>query len=105
MVTRDDIKIYITKEDFDILIKSVSERLESFSERALSFFKHYDEDVRELHRKFEMIDFGLLLTPMDRLAGMLEKKEQERIIAENQLKRQYMELKGRLSRLENMMSI
>ncbi len=57
----------------------------------------------ELHRKFEIIDFGLLLTHIDRLAGMLEKKVQERIIAENQLKRQYIELK-RLTRLENMIS-
>lgn len=105
MVTPDDLKIYITKEDFDILIKSISERLESFSERALRFFKHYDEDVKDLHRKFELIDFGLLLTHLDRLAGMLEKKEQDRLIAENQLKRQYIELKERLNKLENMISL
>jgi uncharacterized protein YehS (DUF1456 family) len=100
MVTRDDLRIYITKEDFDTFIKSISERLESFSERTLMLLKHYENDVRELHRRFDMIDFGLLLTHLDRLAGIMEKREQERILAENQLKRLYLEIKERVSKLE-----
>jgi len=104
MVTRDDLRIYITKEDFKDFIDSISQRLESFGDRVLSMFKHYEEDVRDLHRKFEMIDFSLFLTHLDRLAGMMEKKEQERILAENQLKRQYLELKERLTKIENIIT-
>ena len=104
MVTRDDLRIYITKEDFKTFIDSISQRIESFGDRILSMFKHYEEDVRDLHRRFEMIDFGLLLTHLDRLAGLMEKREQERVLAENQFKRQYLELKERITRLENITS-
>ncbi len=105
MVTRDDLKIYITKEDFNTYIEAISERLERFSRNILSMFEHYESDVRKLHKKFDLIDFGLLLTHLDRLAGFMEKKEQERIIAENQLKRQYLEIRDRVKKIESIIGM
>ena len=105
MVTRDDLKIYITKEDFNTYIEAISERLERFSRNILSMLEHYERDVRELHKKFDLIDFGLLLTHLDRLAGFMEKKEQERIIAENQLKRQYLEIRDRVKKIESIIGM
>ncbi|MDW7973613.1 MAG: hypothetical protein RMI01_10535 [Thermodesulfovibrio sp.] len=105
MVTRDDLKIYITKEDFNSYIEAISERLDSFSRGIMRMLEQYARDVRELHKKFELIDFGLFLTHLDRLAGYMEKKEQERIIAENQLKRQYLEIRDRIKKIENILNI
>ncbi|MBC7189625.1 hypothetical protein H5U35_05360 [Candidatus Aerophobetes bacterium] len=105
MVTRDDLKIYITKEDFNMYIEAISERLERFSRGIMSMLEHYERDVRELHKKFELIDFGLLLTHLDRLAGFMEKKEQERIISENQLKRNYLEIRDRVKKIESIIGM
>lgn len=105
MVTRDDLKIYITKEDFNMYIEAISERLERFSRNIFSMLEHYESDVRELHKKFDLIDFGLLPTYLDRLAGFMEKKEQERIIAKNQLKRQYLEIRDRVKKIESIIGM